>query len=335
MKKIIVFSVLCLAIRCSAQSENYTIYTVVGDTSDFTLSSGMSYTCQERFNFERSSSSDPYIIGPHLQSIRFIPNKNGVWYDTCVFHWIATADSQNEGCREISSYAYITAYGVEDSTVKLRPDYYIFVPMREKKPLGQWDGYFTIRLDNNIASQTTFKNFKLRYNFPPGLQVEVLDGNQVITSYSAKPFERQKSLTAHLSLTGAPLADSVSFQGDFVLDAVSNDTTRQLSSSLYVTIYPFAGSSVTPVNFEPLSLQVFPNPLKGRTQISFILPEQSECRLQIINILGEEIRTIYKGLKSRGVQNIFFDPTDIPAGEYFCELQAGSTVTREKIIIEK
>jgi hypothetical protein len=335
MRKLMVLLVFCCAGKCFAQPQDQTIDAVVGDTTIFSLSSSLPGECEATFEVTDYGSSDPSILGVYQNSVRFIPPKNGMWYDTVTFHWHPTAGFQNEGCTDIYRTVDIIAEGYNDSTAKLRPRY-LYIPMYEKQALGQWDAYFAITLDNNIASATTFKNFRLKYNLPPGLQAEILDGTQIITSYSSKQFERRKQLSVHLWLPGAPLADSVFFQGEFAVDVVSNSTTEELRSDLYITIHPFVGSGVeVDKHSEPIALYIFPNPIKGLFQISFTLPQQNQCILRIVNLLGEEMKTIYKGIRSEGLQNISFDASAIPSGEYFCELQTGIRMIREKIIIEK
>lgn len=66
--------------------------------------------------------------------------------------------------------------------------------------------------------------------------------------------------------------------------------------------------------------QNYPNPFNPYTNIEFTLSGISEIELKIYNILGKEVATLYKGIKSEGRHNFKFNGNTFPSGLYFYKL---------------
>jgi hypothetical protein len=71
----------------------------------------------------------------------------------------------------------------------------------------------------------------------------------------------------------------------------------------------------------PLSFvldQNYPNPFNPSTTISFTLPGPAVVRLNVFNILGQEVRTLLNLVTlEEGEQSIKFDASSLPSGVYF------------------
>ncbi|NIX55748.1 MAG: hypothetical protein GWN14_07415 [candidate division Zixibacteria bacterium] len=77
----------------------------------------------------------------------------------------------------------------------------------------------------------------------------------------------------------------------------------------------------------------FPNPFNNSTLFDVYLPEVKEVRIGVINVLGQPVRTIYRG-NLHGWQRFEFDARDdfgkiLPSGNYFIYLQ---TARQERVI---
>jgi hypothetical protein len=79
--------------------------------------------------------------------------------------------------------------------------------------------------------------------------------------------------------------------------------------------------------------QNYPNPFNPATVIRFGLPEASEVRLAIYNILGQEIRVLARMHAEAGYHTVRFDGTGLPTGVYFYRLQAGRFVAARTLTI--
>jgi hypothetical protein len=91
----------------------------------------------------------------------------------------------------------------------------------------------------------------------------------------------------------------------------------------------------TPVP-ESFSLaQNFPNPFNPSTQIQFGLPKESHVKLEIFNLLGEQIATLVDRTTQAGYFSEQFDATGLASGLYLYRIQAGDFVDTKKLLLLK
>ncbi len=76
----------------------------------------------------------------------------------------------------------------------------------------------------------------------------------------------------------------------------------------------------TPENFSISNN--YPNPFNPSTQISFALPEQSNVKLDVFNIMGQRVATLEQGRMTAGSYEITFDASTLPSGLYIARLSA-------------
>ncbi len=86
---------------------------------------------------------------------------------------------------------------------------------------------------------------------------------------------------------------------------------------------------------ETLQVYYSPNPFYSSTVISYNLPEEKDITLEIYNIKGQRIKTLYKGNSTAGEHNVTWNGTDennkkVSTGIYFYKL-----ITPEKILSKK
>ncbi len=73
--------------------------------------------------------------------------------------------------------------------------------------------------------------------------------------------------------------------------------------------------------------QSYPNPFNPTTMIQFDLPQPSQVRLVVYDMLGREVRTLVNGVEPAGYHKLIWDGTDafgngVPSGIYFYRLAA-------------
>lgn len=96
-------------------------------------------------------------------------------------------------------------------------------------------------------------------------------------------------------------------------------------------------SSASPgFSFEPN----YPNPFNPETSISFAVPYQSHVRLEIFNILGQNIRTLLDATVPQGRHVLIWDGKDksgidVGSGVYFSRFNAGEFEAKRKMLIVK
>jgi len=71
--------------------------------------------------------------------------------------------------------------------------------------------------------------------------------------------------------------------------------------------------------------QNYPNPFNPSTRINFSLPFESNVRLSVFNILGQEVKVLVNNqVQPVGSYNLTFDARDLPSGIYFYRLTASA-----------
>ncbi|UCD95339.1 MAG: T9SS type A sorting domain-containing protein [Candidatus Zixiibacteriota bacterium] len=78
-----------------------------------------------------------------------------------------------------------------------------------------------------------------------------------------------------------------------------------------------------------------PNPFNPMTRISFGLPQASDVRLEIYNIIGRRVATLVSGRLEAGPHTVIWDGTGNASGIYFCRLKADRLVETMKMILIK
>lgn len=86
--------------------------------------------------------------------------------------------------------------------------------------------------------------------------------------------------------------------------------------------------------------QNFPNPFNPVTEIRFDIPQASFARVDIYNVLGQKVKTLYHGLAEPGYHYVQWDGKNetgetVPTGMYFYKLHAGSFTAVEKLLFLK
>ena len=79
----------------------------------------------------------------------------------------------------------------------------------------------------------------------------------------------------------------------------------------------------------------YPNPFNPSTTITYELPEASDIRLIVLDVLGRVVESLVTGRESRGTHNIRWDAGDAPGGVYFVQLESGDFVQTRKMTLVK
>jgi hypothetical protein len=81
--------------------------------------------------------------------------------------------------------------------------------------------------------------------------------------------------------------------------------------------------------------QNYPNPFNPSTAFKFTVPERSDVRIVLINMLGQVVKEIVKGNYSAGTYDVSLNASDLASGVYFYKLQAGTFIEVKKLILLK
>jgi len=90
-------------------------------------------------------------------------------------------------------------------------------------------------------------------------------------------------------------------------------------------------SKLPPVDF--ILHQNYPNPFNPSTNIRFSLPVAAPVKLQVLDMLGNEVATLLNGRLAAGPHQVTFAPQKLPSGVYFYRLQAGEFNLMKKMVL--
>jgi hypothetical protein len=80
----------------------------------------------------------------------------------------------------------------------------------------------------------------------------------------------------------------------------------------------------------------YPNPFNPSTQIRFSVPKDGFTTLKVLNILGQEVATLFEGnAKASNFLEITFNAKNLPSGVYFARLQQGDKFSIQKMNLLK
>jgi len=68
--------------------------------------------------------------------------------------------------------------------------------------------------------------------------------------------------------------------------------------------------------------QNYPNPFNPSTMIKYGLPEQSNIKIEIFNMLGQSVGVLVNGKKSAGLYELTWNAENLPSGIYLINIQA-------------
>jgi len=81
--------------------------------------------------------------------------------------------------------------------------------------------------------------------------------------------------------------------------------------------------------------QNYPNPFNPVTNIEYSVPEKSNVKLVVYDMLGKEVQTLVNEVKTSGRYNASFNGMNLPSGAYFYRLEAGDFVQVKKMLMIK
>jgi hypothetical protein len=81
--------------------------------------------------------------------------------------------------------------------------------------------------------------------------------------------------------------------------------------------------------------QNFPNPFNPSTGIVYDLPEQSNVRLTVYNLIGQQVAVLVNEAQPAGRYKAIFDGSNLTSGMYFYHLSAGNFSQTKKMMLVK
>jgi len=182
-------------------------------------------------------------------------------------------------------------------------------------------------------------------------EIEVLDGVPFVLT---RPIEGCENA---IGIAAAALGEIAGIAGDFSLASIEFRWIGEQTSTTEIeltaiqladghgniiegtgTILTVNGSAAIPDDYA--LYQNYPNPFNPTTRINFDLPEASEVRLAVFNLLGQEVRTLVAGQLPAGRHFVAWDGRDangqvVGSGLYLYRLHAGNFVSSRKMLLTR
>jgi Secretion system C-terminal sorting domain len=79
----------------------------------------------------------------------------------------------------------------------------------------------------------------------------------------------------------------------------------------------------------------FPNPFNPSTRISFTLVEESQVSLELYDLKGHRVDTLFEGVKSSGTHSIVYQSNSLASGAYVLLMRAGSFRATQRMMLVK
>lgn len=117
---------------------------------------------------------------------------------------------------------------------------------------------------------------------------------------------------------------------------IQNDNNKEVLNCGKGSVNPVGinnNNNGIPRNFS-LS-QNYPNPFNPVTYINFSLPQASDVKLAVYDMLGREIALLANGKFDAGSYSIDYDASNLPSGIYFYTITAGDFKDTKKMMLVK
>lgn len=81
--------------------------------------------------------------------------------------------------------------------------------------------------------------------------------------------------------------------------------------------------------------QNYPNPFNPSTTIRFSLPQAQQIKINLYNMLGEQVATLAQGMYESGYHKVTFNASSLSSGTYIYRLESSDFVQVKKMILLK
>lgn len=132
-------------------------------------------------------------------------------------------------------------------------------------------------------------------------------------------------------------ADRMGYTSNQSFD-VTVDYLNNSSSSVTFTLFPEGLTSVGNNSGQVKEFKLYqnyPNPFNPSTSIKYSIPERTNVKLSVYNILGSEVANLINETKNAGEYEVEFDGSKLPSGVYLYKIEAGGYKAMKKLILMK
>lgn len=100
-----------------------------------------------------------------------------------------------------------------------------------------------------------------------------------------------------------------------------------------VTSYTESGRFINPEDFK--LFQNYPNPFNPSTNIEYYIPNRSQVTIEVYDVLGRKVTTLFNGMQNSGKHTIVFNAGKLASGLYLVNLKSNDFFVTIKISLIK
>jgi hypothetical protein len=156
------------------------------------------------------------------------------------------------------------------------------------------------------------------------------DSSFYISNDGGLSFTERNSGIENSSISSAVVKDDYLY--------ISNSNYLATNVSAYKRPLSQIVSANDPLNPDKMDIslqQNYPNPFNPSTTIEYYLPDRMFIEIKVFDLLGREVALLVNGEYDKGNHKVKFDPSDNPAGIYFCRLISGTYSATKKMLYIK
>ncbi len=119
---------------------------------------------------------------------------------------------------------------------------------------------------------------------------------------------------------------------------VTDDSMAQIEDAIVVKVEQFTSLKdelFTGIPTQYILKQNYPNPFNPATTIYFGMKQSGDVTIDLYNILGQKVATIWKGYQPAGYHKIGFSAENLSSGLYLYRMQTADFIEIKKMIILK
>lgn len=230
--------------------------------------------------------------------------------------------------------------------VKLSQSGSLIFPSVVSKSSGKLDNIFADALkisisDNSGNSSELYlvQNQKLNsFELPPKPPVGIFDvrfENDKIAELFGDDFK-----TIEINSANYPIVIKIEGFNAKVMDCINGKIINQdlkAGEKLIINDKNINLLRIRPINivYDFALYQNYPNPFNPVTVIKFSIPEASNVKLSLYDVIGRKIKDLINDKLDAGIHSINFDGSELASGVYVYRLEAGKNVSIKKMILIK
>jgi hypothetical protein len=135
-------------------------------------------------------------------------------------------------------------------------------------------------------------------------------------------------------ISGTPTAESTYTFTIRVTDSSSTPQTDDQEYTVVITVRDGIDEEPqVPVDF--MVVGNYPNPFNNSTVISLNLPEAGMVKIEIFDILGKQVNTLFDGYMNAGINEVTWNGANVSSGVYLYKVTSGDrTATRRMTMVK-